>query len=363
MDYHFFQWNNHKIPVSEILQHSISANAPETVKTSLAFAKEWMAGSETFIQHTSGSTGTPKAIQISRSQMQASAKGTIESLQLSAGDTALLCINPGFIGGKMMIVRAIEHQLNLLIGEVTANPLAKLDENLAIDFFSFVPYQLESILQQTPGAINLLNKAKAIILGGAPVSAALENQIRQHISAPTYSTFGMTETVSHIALKRLNGQTNNETYTALEGVKISADSRGCLSIEAESITNTKLLQTNDLVTLRNTREFIWLGRIDHVINSGGIKISLDILEKELEQLFWKHQINNRFFLYGTAHATLGQALHLVLEGSTDVVALEKIIRDNLPKYHIPKAIKTVTAFAETGSGKIDRKATKHRFEL
>ncbi|MFT4741584.1 MAG: O-succinylbenzoic acid--CoA ligase, partial [Marivirga sp.] len=200
------------------------------------FIQVWKNPELSVTQQTSGSTGVPKEIKLLKSQMMASARSTVKALKLIAGDKAYLSVHPDYIGGKMMIVRAIEHHLTLIIGPIIANPLKDLQDNVLVDFFSFVPYQLQTILEESAAKIKMLNKAKAIILGGAAVSNTLEQLIKEKLTAPCYSTYGMTETVSHVALKRLNGNLGGGVFHAIAGVQFAINVHGCLIIHAPHIT-------------------------------------------------------------------------------------------------------------------------------
>ncbi|MFZ4647918.1 MAG: AMP-binding protein, partial [Gemmataceae bacterium] len=199
---------------------------------SITFGRAWQSGQQTFVLHTSGSTGTPKPVILSRSQMLASAVLTGQTFGLQAGDTALCCLNTAYVAGNMMLVRAMTLGLKLTIVEPSGNPLADFDTHRTqFDFLAFVPLQLQMVLEQSPEKVAILNQAKAILLGGASTSLAQEAQL-QLIMAPVYATYGMTETVSHIAIRRLNGPNATDFFTALLGVELGVDHRDCLNIRA-----------------------------------------------------------------------------------------------------------------------------------
>ena len=183
-------------------------------QTVVDFCRLWLSSRETFVLHTSGSTGTPKPIHLTRRQMAASAHLTGQTLGLQPGDSALCCLNVAYVAGVMMLVRALELRLTLTVVEPVGNPLLAVGEPL--DFAAFVPLQLQQILE-TPATLLGLDQMKAILVGGAAVSPALEMQL-QRIDAPVFGTYGMTETVSHVALRRLNGPTRSEWYHLLLGV-------------------------------------------------------------------------------------------------------------------------------------------------
>jgi len=316
----------------------------------LAFCKQWLTNQKGFEQLTSGSTGTPKLIKITRAQMQISAKHTVEALSLKANDVALVCIDTAYIGGKMMLVRGLEHQLQLIINEPSANPLAKLKQ--PFDFAAMVPMQFQHALQSNSAKINV---CKAIIIGGAPVSISLQNKIA-NISTPIYSTYGMTETVSHIALKRLSSPSQNY-YTTIGGVKICTNSKEQLIVKG-AITSNKDLVTNDRVQILSSTTFKWLGRVDNVINSGGVKIQLEAVEASIELFFNKLKITNQFFLASKPDAYWGNKLVLFIEYPKLLPpeTLLSKLKKSLAKFTCPKEIIYVPKFAKTSSGKIDKPA-------
>ena len=320
------------------------------------FCEKWLSGQQEFNLKTSGSTGEPKPINLTRFQMEASAKLTGKTFHLKPNDKALVCLNVNYIAGIMMIVRGMVLGLKLTIIEPNSNPLENLD-NQNFDFAAFVPLQLQKILENK-NKIKVLNKMKAIIVGGAVVNEVLEKDIQQ-LKVPIYSTYGMTETVSHIAIRRLNGKDKSQNFKVLEGVKIGIDQRNCLSIIADS-SNNELVQTNDIVEIINENEFKLIGRFDNIINSGGVKIQLEKIEKTFEKLI----TDRRFFAFGIENLKLGQKLILVIE--TEYLANEKILfkaKESLSKYEIPKQIFTIKNFSETPTGKIDKKATIKRLNL
>ena len=320
------------------------------------FCESWLNGNKTFTLKTSGSTGEPKLIELSRNQMVASAKLTGKTFKLQNGDSALVCLNVEYIAGIMMLVRGMELGLSLTIVEPSGNPLENL-EHQRFDFFAFVPLQLQNVLE-TPKYWQILNQAKAIIVGGAAVNQALADKIKQ-LKVPVYSTYGMTETVSHIAIKRLNSNDVDEYFHVLEGVKISIDSRNCLNITGEA-SNNQLIQTNDIVEIVNEKEFKLIGRFDNIINSGGVKIQLEKVEKLIEEDL-KIFGSNRYFAFGISDEKLGQKLVLFVECTIENSELHdtffKKIELILPKFEIPKEIYFTEKFIETPTGKIDKKAS------
>ncbi|TRX49482.1 AMP-binding protein [Fulvivirga sp. M361] len=321
----------------------------------LRFLKEWCSGASTFKMKTSGSTGKPSDIILTRHQMEASAKASIKAFGLKSGDPIHLCLNTNFIAGKMMLVRAVTGQMNI-IAEEPKNIPERIDDT--IRFTALVPLQLEGLLKNGT-TITTLNKLKAIIVGGAPVNELLVEKL-QSLICPVYATFGMTETATHIALCKLNGSDKSEFYRTLEGVEIGMDQRKCLTISAP-MTNYKTIVTNDKVRIVNNREFEWLGRWDNIINSGGIKIQVEQVEKIVAHYFKREKINQRFFVGPMKDNKLGQKMILCLEGSQASSLLNSSLlislKSFLPAYHTPKEMFFIKKFAETPTGKIDRKKT------
>jgi o-succinylbenzoate---CoA ligase len=324
---------------------------------SLQFCRDWAEGKEEFILHTSGSTGQPKPITLSRQQMQASARMTGKALQLQSGDRALVCLNTRYIAGTMMLVRGMELGMDMMVIEPSSHPLQPFPADAHFDFTALVPLQLETILTQSPEKLPLLQRMKAIIVGGAPVSYALEETL-QRVSAPVYSTYGMTETVSHVALRRLNGSERSEVYTLLEGVHAGVDQRGCLWVSGP-VTGYQTVQTNDLVEWSGTTTFRWLGRADNVINSGGVKIQLEKIEQQLDRALHELKIHHRFLAFGLPHPTWGQMLCVAIESPPFPPNLEQRLKQALSKsvgrYEVPRQFFYCPSFPETPTGKMDRK--------
>ncbi|PIQ21806.1 MAG: acyl-CoA synthetase, partial [Cytophagales bacterium CG18_big_fil_WC_8_21_14_2_50_42_9] len=223
----------------------------------LEFCRNWLNGQQEFVVHTSGSTGTPKNITLTRRQLEVSARQTMEALQLKPGDRTLVCLNVEAISGMMMLVRGFLAELHLTIIEPIGNPLAFSKPEQPFDFISLVPYQLQTIITETPAKKLILDFAKGILVGGAPINSDLLKQI-QEIKAPIYHTYGMTETVSHIALRRLNGDQPEDLFTAFPDIMLGQDERGCLTIKGD-VTDQQTIITNDLVNLHPQHKFAWLG--------------------------------------------------------------------------------------------------------
>ena len=311
----------------------------------ISFMEEWFADSKTVKVQTSGSTGTPKVFDIEKERMQYSANKTCDILRLQEGDSALLCLPVDYISGKMMVVRAIERKLKLVVNTPSAKPIADLNEE--IDFCAMSPLQVENSLDK----IHLI---KNIIIGGAAVSESLKIKISQTLrssetQSSIFETYGMSETLSHIALKQIY-PIAEDYFKVLDGVEISLDERDCLQIFAPKL-NPEPLKTNDLVEINDSREFKFLGRIDNVINSAGLKIYPERLESLV-----KKEIPHEVVFVGVADELLGKKLLLVIEGEHNKEInqqLEKIIYPS--KNHQPKEIIFIEKFPRIPNGKIDRR--------
>ena len=315
------------------------------------FLSEWFNNSATVVLHTSGSTGVPKEILLSKTAMRNSARITNRFFGMDESKTALLCLPASHIAGKMMLVRAIEGKFNLITTKPAANPFTRLRSQ--IDFVAITPYQLQNSIMsmgKTP--------IKNCIVGGGSVGLHLE-KVAQKIPVALYETYGMTETASHIALRRINGETKSEDFTTLDGVTIRQDSRGCLLITAPHLSDTEFV-TNDIVKLTSDNSFRWIGRADTIINSGGIKVSPEAIEKKLETL-----IDSSFFITSIPDKALGYKVVLIIESNPysaeKEAELKKNFRYNLQKYEIPKELFYMPQFVYSVSNKILRKETLERF--
>lgn len=313
-------------------------------KQVLSFLRNWNDDSATVKVQTSGSTGTPKIFDIEKERMRHSAKMTCDILGLKESDTALLCLPVEYISGKMMVVRAVERKMNLIVKTPSVNPIKDLNQE--ITFCAMSPLQVENSLDK----IHLI---KNIIIGGAAVSESLKTKIFQQLKGPKtqsniFETYGMSETLSHIALKQIYPLAE-EYFTVLGNIKISLDERGCLQIDAPQL-NPEILKTNDLVEIKNEKEFKFLGRIDHVINSGGLKIYPEQLEKLV-----KKEIPNEVVFLGIPDEILGQKSVLLVEGQENKQIIERLKILNYPsKNHKPKEIIFLEKFPRIPNGKIDR---------
>ncbi len=362
--------NNRIVPFDRLLSETNPIDRDNALtpyeETTLRFCRQWLQGQERFSVNTSGSTGQPKPIVITRQQMIASARMTGRALDLQAGDKALVCLSAEYIAGMMMLVRGFVLGLELSVIAPSGNPLAGFSPDTHFDFTALVPLQLQKILTESPEKLPILNRMKAILVGGAPVSGALQAEL-QRVTAPLYHTYGMTETVTHIALRRLNGPQAGEAFIPLPGVETGLDERGCLTVKA-AVTGGKTLHTNDLVELKRDGSFVWLGRIDNVINSGGVKVQAEKVEAALEKALLRFEggryAQRRFFVGPMEDPRLGQAVVAVIEGeefsAEEVNKMKKLLQLLLNKHEVPRRFYFLPALVETPTGKVDRTASLMR---
>lgn len=312
------------------------------------FISDFLDESETINLQTSGSTGVPKKIKVNKSYMLNSAIATGNYFDLKENTTALLCMNLKYVGAKMMLVRAMLLGWHIDIVQPSLNPLKDL--NKQYEFSAMVPLQVHHSISDLP-------KIKTLIIGGGAVSNELKESL-QNVSTNCFATYGMTETVSHIAVKKLNNFISNtersrSVYKGLPNVSFSIDERDCLNIDAPMISDTKVV-TNDIVELISATEFKWLGRYDNVINSGGVKLVPEQIEDKFSEI-----IHQRFFVAGIPDKVLGHKLVLIVEGKGDsnvILSGAKNLK-TLIKFEIPKEVYCIPKFIETETKKIQRKKT------
>lgn len=316
-----------------------------------AFLAEWHNDSPTVLVHTSGSTGKPKPMLVEKRRMQASARITCRFLGLHEGDTALLCMPLDYIAGKMMVVRALTCGLQLVSVPPSSHPLATSHLSpfpSRIDFAAMVPLQVWNSLQ-VPEERHRLMHIRHLIIGGGAIDQALASQLAD-FPHQVWSTYGMTETLSHIALRRLNGPEASDWYTPFDGVTLSLTDEGCLVISAPAVHEGPLV-TNDIAELSppapasSPRRFRILGRKDNVVCSGGIKIQIE----EVERLLRPH-LHVPYMITKAPDEKLGEQVVLLTESKTvgDVLALCRL---HLPKYWVPRRILSVDRLPLTETGK------------
>lgn len=337
------------------------------------FLEDWFSENNFITVQTSGSTGKPKSIQLKKQLMQNSAFATGEYFNLKENTRALLCLPIQYIAGKMMLVRALTLGWNLDAVAPNSYPLKDIEKEY--DFSAMVPLQVENSISQ-------LYFIKKLIVGGGVVSNQLQNKL-QNSTTEVFATYGMTETITHIAAKKLNNflslqeritkksfktrsikktdyfvPRNSAFYQTLPNVTIYKDERNCLVIDAKNVAE-QVIFTNDVVNLISDTQFEWLGRFDNVINSGGIKLHPEKIEEK-----FANSIENRFFVAGIPDEKLGEKLVLIIELESKKAKDFKVFLQNriknlsiLTKFEIPKEIYFVDAFVETATKKIQRNKT------
>lgn len=344
-----------------------------------SFLAEWHNDSPTLEVQTSGSTGVPKQLTVRKQQMWQSARLTCEYLGLKHGDRALLCMPLQYIAGKMMAVRSLYAGLDLIVREPSGHPLADVETPLR--FAAMIPLQVYNTLQ-VPEERKRLCQTDILIIGGGAIDTALEREIQQ-LPGQVYSTYGMTETLSHIALRRLNGPEASPWYTPFPSVALSLSEEGTLVIGAPLVADETLV-TNDVAELLPDGRFRILGRRDNIINSGGVKVQIERVEEVLRPM-----IQTNFVLTSVPDPKFGEAIIMLIEkkrAGNDLLPYEggdcSLMReeavplcgrrvlpyadggcsltgiDTLPKYQRPKYVFEVDAIPLTGSGKIDRAACR-----
>lgn len=335
--------NNKLFSKEEILEIEISAESH--LNEVLLFLKFWFDESEEMEVQTSGSTGKPKLITISKQSFVESAKNTCDYLKLNSKTKALLCIPVTYIGGKMMVIRALFSGYNLFVQEPSANPLEELKEE--IDFIAITTYQAYYIGEKSAKE---LKKIKNVIIGGGKINDFFLEVVSKHKNN-IYSTFGMTETVSHIGLKKLNGKDKSDCFSVFPAYKISKTEDSCLVIDCPTLSKYKII-TNDIVEIVSEQEFKWLGRKDNIINSGGIKIYPEEIEEKLVPFL----LGRNYYVTYLPDEQLGNKLILKIKKNSLINEEVDLIFINskLEKHKTIKEIIYVNDFEYTETEKIIR---------
>ncbi len=325
----------------------IYLDAPDEVKKSVEdFILAWFNDDASISTFTSGSTGKPKAIKLLKSKMIESAKQTGEFLGLKEKQSALLCLSPETIAGKMMIVRAIVFHLNLYVGAISSQPFQNLE--VEIDFVAMIPLQLSNSLDTNP---EKLTKIKNIIIGGGIIPPTLITKLKNN-KLTVFHTYGMTETISHIAMRKV-GIIYEESYTAL-GETIFSELDGQLVIHSP-LLKYKSITTNDSIQIIDNKHFIFKGRADFVINSGGVKMHPEELENKLYTV-----ISHPFFISSLPDEYFGEKVVLIIEYSGVIILSDLNLKEVLKPYEHPKEIYCIDQFVRTESGKINRLETMRK---
>ena len=330
--------------INGVVYTSLTAMQGVVREDVVAFLTEWYDSQAYVNGHTSGSTGVPKPVALLKSDMQASARLTNSYLGIDAQSTLLLCLSSSYIAGKMMIVRAIEAGAELIVVPPSSTPINHLRQ--PITMAAMVPMQVSETLSM-PDGVRLMSQIANLLVGGSPVSEELEQKLMA-LPNNIYVTYGMTETVSHVALRCI-GETY---YTAIGDVTFHIDNRCCLVVDAPQLSGKQFV-TNDMVELVGERQFKWLGRYDNVIMSGGLKFCAEQLERKIASI-----ISHRYYITAADDERLGQHIVLVIESApyddAQMQQLKSAMSDLLDRYEYPREIRFVAQLQETGSGKIKR---------
>lgn len=322
-------------------------NNPKTEsweKEIFRFIVEWFYDNDKIKVNTSGSTGKPKPINLLKKNMKLSAKNTLEFLKLKRGDKALLCLPAEYIAGKMMIVRALSGGLDLHYSK----PVLNLELNDTYDLTAVIPSMISGINENN--GPEGLEKVKNILVGGSGIPTQIENKLK-NLKNNIFHTYGMTETITHIALRKINGDDKSEYFTAFNKVNLSKTDDGRLIIDYPEIGINHLV-TNDITELISDKKFKILGRSDNIIISGGLKINPELVEKELSNI-----IESDFFVFGIPDKNLVNKPIIFVEGVSkfNIIDICNYLENKVIKHFIPKKIVAVKSFNRTKSGKIIRK--------
>lgn len=318
------------------------------------FWLQWESGVADFVFYTSGSTGAPGAISFKREQLILSTRASARALHLAPHQRALLCLPMDFVAGKMMMVRALVNNLQLIAVEPSTRPLENIPDELLPHFAAFVPNQVDQLLHDPARSAQI----STVIIGGAALPPTLRHKISELPNA-WYATYGMTETLTHIALQRLNGPDRQSRFHCLPDIYVRLDDRECLVISTP-LSATPVF-THDVACVYSPTEFEILGRWDNVINSGGVKVTPEMVEEKLAPLMEARLPGRSYFVAGIEHATLGQAVSLIVEGeplpNEMMTELEQELRLRVPGLDRPRQIHFVPSFVRTPALKIKRGKT------
>lgn len=305
------------------------------------FVSDWQSDSPTLLVHTSGSTGKPKPMLVEKRRMEASARITCGFLGLRAGDTALLCMPLDFIAGKMVVVRSLVWGLRLVAVEPSGHPLKGLTESPT--FAAMVPMQVYNSLKVEEER-RLLRDIKHLIIGGGAVNSDMAEALRGFPNA-VWSTYGMTETLSHIALRRLSGAEASEWYEPFDGVGVTTSADGCLVIDAPAVCAQPLV-TNDIAEIApDGRRFRIRGRRDNVVCSGGLKLQIEEMEARLQP-----HLNVPYMISKRPDDKFGEAV-VLLAVTDDMESVCEVCRKHMPRYEQPRYFLAVSELPMTPTGK------------
>lgn len=359
----YFIFNQLQIPytsLASIPQKELDALSYNQ-QQALHIANEWQNGAEDFVVHTSGSTGVPKPIEWKRKFIEKSAKQTLDVFDIEAEDKVFLCLSVQTAGGIMMLIRGLIANIPIAVVEPSGNPLAAISPQHNYTLASFVPLQMHHMLTGYDfSSVQKLNKFRKVLVGGASMNNDWSKRFTD-LDPDFYHTYGMTETYTHIALRKLNGEKATPRFVPMKGIQVSKDREERLVINGE-ITGYADIVTNDRVVIHQDGSFEVLGRIDNVINSGGIKIQLEKIDNALARL--KQLAGRQYFTWYVDDVELGQKLIAIINGEPidpmDEYEAKVDLRSYLEKYEVPKTFYYISDFVLTDSGKVQHKKTAEK---
>lgn len=336
--HNFFKFNGVHLDREQLcmVAYSFIKEGADFQKSLGDFLIDWFDDRSYIEMKTSGTTGTPKWIRVEKAAMVSSALATGDFFGISPGDRVLHCLPVDYVAGKMMFVRSFILGLDMDFVEPNSNPLEYNDEKY--HFAAMVPLQAKNSLAK-------LKNIKKVIIGGVKIHKSLEQALVK-LPIEIYETYGMTETITHIAAKRVG----EKAFKTLPHVTVSENENNCLVVHAAHISAEPIV-TNDVVQLFSDHEFVWQGRFDNVINTGGVKIMPEVVEEKLST-----RIPRRYFVSGQVDENLGEKVVLYVEGAP--LDIEESVFATLDKFEKPKEILFVPKFQETATGKIMREESK-----
>ena len=341
-------YSNHEI--DSLCEEKINdVNVDSWEKDIYFFIRNWFSKSDRISVKTSGSTGPPKLIELQKKHMITSAKATLKFFGLVPNNTAWLCIPITYIAGKMVVVRSIVGGLNLIYSEPNANP--SIVVNNKIDFAAMVPNQVFGLMESND-SVDVLSHINHLLIGGSLLSKVIENRLLNYNNFNAWHSYAMTETITHIALRKIGHNSYMGDFYPLDGVKVNQDKENKLVINYPAIGVSDLV-TNDIVKLFSDGSFTILGRSDNIVVSGGVKLFPELIESVIGE-----SIKKEFFIGGIYDDKLGEKLVLFIEGDSydiNISDLQKIGKGVLNKYEMPKDIIFMKEFTRTQSGKIMRR--------
>lgn len=353
IDYQYVKLNGRQVrlhPLDEVSLASAVGNV-DGFGSILAFLRQWDSPDEYVQIKTSGSTGSPKIINARKEFMVRSAIRTCHFFKLVKSSVALLCLPATYIAGQMMIVRAIVSGFDLLVDSPKGNPAERLQ--CKVDFSAMVPNQVITCLQKPQS----LNNIRSLIIGGGKVGEQLSALLKS-VETNCYETFGMTETLSHIAVRKVS-PIEDQCFTTLDGISVKKSEQGTLVVDYPDLEISGMC-TNDIVEVLNSNVFRWCGRADFVINSGGIKISPEDVERDIARLFPEM----RFCISSRPDAKLGNKLVLVAENlPMQQIPLLDFLKANMRPYYAPKEIFLIDTLPTNAHGKLDRRAVQGKVNM